>query len=86
MVATIETEIRTVDGGMSYPVRATNLMLGRYEGAAGVKTGYTPAAGKCLIALARRNGTQALLVLLDAPDRWWDAEAMLDRAFSGSGS
>ena len=86
MVATIETEIRTVNGGMRYPLRATNLMLGRYEGAAGVKTRYTPGAGKCLIAFARRNGTQALLVLLDAPDRWWDAEAMLDRAFSDPGS
>jgi len=86
MIAVIETEIRTVDGGVSYPLRATNLMLGRYEGTAGVKTGYTPGAGKCLIALARRNGTQALLVLLDAPDRWWDAEAMLERAFAGSGS
>ena len=46
----------------------------------------TPAAHLRLIAFARRNGTQALLVLLDAPDRWWDAEAMLDRAFSDPGS
>ena len=85
MVATIETEIRTTDGSAGYPLRATNLMPGRYEGAAGVETGYTPGAGKCLIALAQRKTTRALLVLLNAPDRWWDTEAMLDRAFAEAG-
>ena len=35
-----------------------------YEGAAGVKTGYTRAAGYCLISTAERNGINALAVVL----------------------
>jgi D-alanyl-D-alanine carboxypeptidase (penicillin-binding protein 5/6) len=48
---------------------------------AGVKTGYTPGAGKCLVALAERGGARALLVVLNAPNRWEDVPAMLDHAF-----
>jgi D-alanyl-D-alanine carboxypeptidase (penicillin-binding protein 5/6) len=58
-----------------------NELIGRYPGAIGVKTGFTPKAGKCLIALAEREGSKVLLVLLNAPNRWWDAEAILNRAF-----
>jgi D-alanyl-D-alanine carboxypeptidase (penicillin-binding protein 5/6) len=47
-----------------------------------VKTGYTPGAGKCLVALARRNGIEVLLVLLNGRNRWWESVAVLDRAFA----
>ena len=57
-------------------------MIGRYRGIAGLKTGYTANAGKCLIAYAVRDQKQVLLVLLNAPNRWWDAKDMLDLAFS----
>ena len=59
-----------------------NALIGRYPGALGVKSGYTPRAGKCLIAYARRNGSEVLLVLLNAPKRWWDAADILDLAFA----
>ena len=39
---------------------------------------YTPKAGKCLIAYARRGQTGVLLVMLGAPNRWWDATDILD--------
>ena len=58
-----------------------NALIGRYPGAVGIKSGYTPAAGKCLVALAQRNGTSVMLVLLNASDRWWGATDMLDLAF-----
>ena len=32
-----------------------NLLIGRYRGAIGVKTGFTGSAGKCLVALAERG-------------------------------
>ena len=60
----------------------SNLLLGRFPGAIGIKTGYTPAAGKCLIALAEREGIKVMLVLLNAPDRWWTADTMLEQAFA----
>lgn len=52
----------------------------------GGKTGFTAKAGKCLLALAERDGRRVLLVLLNAPDRWWQAEAMFDWAFAAAPS
>jgi D-alanyl-D-alanine carboxypeptidase (penicillin-binding protein 5/6) len=60
----------------------TNELVGRYPGAVGVKTGYTPNAGKCLVALVQREGVTVMLVALNAPNRWWDSVALLDRAFA----
>jgi len=74
--------ISTADGGKKFPLENKNLLIGRYRGAIGVKTGFTGAAGKCLVALAERGGKRVLLVLLNAPDRWWKAEGILDAAFS----
>lgn len=73
--------IRTADGGRSFAFDNTNALIGRYAGAIGLKTGYTARAGSCLVALAEKNGRRVLLVLLNAPNRWWDAVALLDRAF-----
>jgi D-alanyl-D-alanine carboxypeptidase (penicillin-binding protein 5/6) len=79
--------ISTVDGGKKFPLENKNLLIGRYRGAVGVKTGFTGRAGKCLVALAERGGKRVLLVLLNAPDRWWKAEEILDAAFAhGSGA
>jgi D-alanyl-D-alanine carboxypeptidase (penicillin-binding protein 5/6) len=59
----------------------TNVLLGRVDGARGVKTGWTKAAGRCLVGFAQRGNTRVLVVLLGAPDRWWDAVAMIESAF-----
>ena len=67
--------------GRRFQVRTTNALLGRFDGATGLKTGYTPGAGRCLIALAERDGVQVLAVMLDAPDRWWDTVGLLELAF-----
>jgi len=74
--------IHTADGGKRFFLENKNELIGRYRGAVGVKTGFTGRAGKCLAALAERDGKRVLLVLLDAPDRWWKAEEMLDAAFA----
>ena len=47
----------------------------------GVKTGYTPGAGKCLVAAVQRGRTRVLVVLLDAADRWWAAAGVIEMAF-----
>jgi D-alanyl-D-alanine carboxypeptidase (penicillin-binding protein 5/6) len=59
----------------------TNALIGRVDGVRGVKTGWTRAAGRCLVAFAERRGTTVMLVMLGAPDRWWDAVAMIETAF-----
>ncbi|HYA66212.1 MAG TPA: hypothetical protein VEE84_05960 [Burkholderiaceae bacterium] len=58
-----------------------NLLLGQIDGVIGMKSGFTSAAGRCLIALARRGDHQVWLVLLDAPNRWSVATGILFEAF-----
>lgn len=81
LVSTVRATVSTTQG-RRFELENKNELVGRYPGAVGVKTGFTSAAGKCLIALAERQGRQVLLVLLNAPDRWWTAVAMLDYAFA----
>jgi D-alanyl-D-alanine carboxypeptidase (penicillin-binding protein 5/6) len=70
-----------VRDGRRFEFDNTNALIGRVDGARGVKTGWTQAAGRCLVALAERRGTTVMLVMLGAPDRWWDAVAMIETAF-----
>jgi serine-type D-Ala-D-Ala carboxypeptidase (penicillin-binding protein 5/6) len=44
----------------------TDLLLGRYRGAIGIKTGFTLGAGYCLLFDARRHGTDLIGVVLDS--------------------
>lgn len=61
----------------------TNKLLWRYEGAIGVKTGYTIEARQCLVAAAERNGRQLIAVLLGSEGGVWnEAAVLLDYGFS----
>lgn len=73
-------EARTRDGRV-FSFDNTNVLIGRVDGARGVKTGWTQAAGRCLVAYAERRGATVTAVLLGAPDRWWDAVAMIEAGF-----
>ena len=44
----------------------TNQLLWTYSGARGVKTGFTDASGRCLVAAATRDGRTLIAVVLDA--------------------
>lgn len=74
--------------GRGFKLKASNALLGRLPGAVGIKTGTTPGAGECLVALASREHDGqlrwALLVMLDAPQRWIHAHQILDEALNGS--
>ena len=59
-----------------------NKLLWRVEGADGVKTGYTRAAGRILVSSATRNGRQLICVTIDDPDDWNDHSALLEQGFS----
>ncbi len=73
--------MRTADGGRVFQLENKNELVGRYPGAVGVKSGYTREAGTCLVAAALRGEDRVLLILLNARNRWWDAEEVMDRAF-----
>ncbi|MBI5167305.1 MAG: D-alanyl-D-alanine carboxypeptidase [candidate division NC10 bacterium] len=58
-----------------------NRLLNGFEGADGIKTGYTKEAGRTLVASASRGGRQLIAVLLNDPSRWMDAAALLEYGF-----
>ena len=63
-------------------LRNENQMLWLYEGGNGVKTGYTDAAGRCLVSAAKRDGIQLVAVVLDSNWMWNDSILLLDYGFS----
>ncbi len=52
----------------SYLNNQNNLIF-QYEGANGIKSGFTSGAGNCLVASAQRNGEEFLSVLLDCDSK-----------------
>lgn len=58
-----------------------NKMLAMYDGADGVKTGYTKQALRCLVSSATRNGQQLAAVTLNDGDDWADHRKLLDWGF-----
>lgn len=59
-----------------------NKLLWRVEGADGVKTGFTKAAGRILVSSATRGGRRLIAVTINAPDDWNDHTAFLEEGFS----
>jgi D-alanyl-D-alanine carboxypeptidase (penicillin-binding protein 5/6) len=57
--------------------RTTNRLMGMMDGVVGVKTGYTRAAGRCLITIVQKDERQLLLVLLNTRHRWYTAHSLI---------
>jgi D-alanyl-D-alanine carboxypeptidase len=75
-----------IRGGKLYLTNNNPLLRTRYPGVTGLKTGYTDAAGLCIVATARRGPVHLGVVLLHTPD--WDGQArrLLDRGFETAAS
>jgi D-alanyl-D-alanine carboxypeptidase len=71
-----------IKGGRLYLFNNNPLLRTGYPGAIGIKTGYTDAAGRCLVAAAQRNGRRLGVVLLHSPDPGKQARQLLDRGFA----
>jgi serine-type D-Ala-D-Ala carboxypeptidase (penicillin-binding protein 5/6) len=79
--------IASGSGHHAYFWQNLNPLLGVYRGAIGIKTGYTPAAGHCLLFEATRGSRSFIGVNLDSPGvgttvNGADATQMLNWAFS----
>ena len=59
-----------------------NKLLRIYDGAIGVKTGFTKRSGRCLVSAAERDGVRLIAVTLNAPNDWADHKNMLDFGFA----
>jgi serine-type D-Ala-D-Ala carboxypeptidase (penicillin-binding protein 5/6) len=71
-----------IKGGRLWLFNNNPLLVTGYPGVLGVKTGYTNAAGHCLVAAARRNGRRLGVVLLHSPNTGDQARKLLDRGFA----
>lgn len=80
-VALPSYQMHYIDGYTKYVTTTNHFLTSGYEGASGVKTGYTQAAGDCLVASATRNGHTLVVALFNDDDRWEDAPAILDYGF-----
>ena len=59
-----------------------NKLLWRVEGADGVKTGFTKAAGRILVSSATRDSRRLIAVTLNAPGDWQDHTVLLNDGFA----
>ena len=59
-----------------------NRLLRSYNGAIGLKTGFTKRCGRCLVSCAERDGVTLICVTLNAPNDWQDHTKMLDCGFT----
>lgn len=58
-----------------------NKLLSKYEGAFGIKTGFTKASGRCLVSAVEKDGTVLVAVTLNAYDDWNDHAKLYDYYF-----
>ncbi len=70
-----------IKGGRLFLYNNNPLLVYGYRGATGMKTGYTEAAGTCLVATASRHGVRLGVVLLHSPAPGTQAQKLLDAAF-----
>lgn len=72
-------------GARAERLPSTNLMIGNYQGANGIKTGYTGDAGYCVVDSAARDGVELYAVVLGTNGelrRFKDARELLDFGFA----
>lgn len=59
-----------------------NKLLKTFDGAIGVKTGFTKKSGRCLVSAAERDGKFVIAVTLNDPNDWSDHSALLEYGLS----
>lgn len=88
MVATDEKEVISAEkltdlnSIIYHKLKNTNNLLREIVGLKGVKTGWTEAAGFCLVALIRHEQKELIIVVLNSSDRKNDIKALVDWVFS----
>ncbi|NLO88882.1 MAG: D-alanyl-D-alanine carboxypeptidase [Clostridia bacterium] len=82
VVKTEKAEILEKNTTWKRYIKNTNLLLGKYPGINGVKTGTTNKAGQCLIASATRGNHWLISVVLKSRDRYGDTKELLEYGFN----
>lgn len=79
-VSTKSAKVTTEKGEIKY-LSNHNRLLKLYEGCIGIKTGFTKAAGRCLVSCAERDGLRLICVTLNDGDDWSDHAKLFDSCF-----
>ena len=82
IVSTTKKTIPWKDRQYARALTNKNRLLTTYEGALGIKTGFTSRAGRCLAFAAERDGMTVVGAVLRAPNWFADAAEIMDSAFS----
>ncbi len=81
----VSSKMYTVKANSSHPTyyfANKNKMLSLYDGANGIKTGFTKDSGRCLVTSAERNGMQLICVVLNVYDHYNASALNFDKAFA----
>ncbi|MDX9743762.1 MAG: serine hydrolase [Arcobacteraceae bacterium] len=70
----------TLNTHKKFSVYTSNKLQKQNKYVVGIKTGYTNGAGACLIARAKKDKKDILIVMLNADNRWSNAKKALDEA------
>ena len=73
------------DRGYNRSMTNKNKMLSLFDGATGIKTGYTKKAGRCLVSSAEREGVSLVCVVLDCGPMFEESCALMEEAFAKLG-
>ena len=65
-------------------LKVYNKLLKLYDGCIGIKTGFTKAAGRCLVSCAEKNGVRLVAVTLNAPSDWDDHIKLYNYGFQNT--
>ena len=89
IVSTDATTIQVQRNGQSADVKlqSTDILLGNYDGACGIKTGYTEKAGECFAGAVMRNGKRLYAIVLGSSteaQRFTDATTLDDWVYGNT--
>lgn len=85
VVSTFDYNIEATPTHKAFYLENETNLLTSYPGVKGVKTGYTPEAGLCLVTYLDYNGHQIIGVLLNSDNRRQDMKDLLDAALKSQG-
>lgn len=72
----------TDDEGIKRVFFNKNKMLSNYNGANGIKTGFTKQSGRCLVSSASREDMTLICVVLNIGDMWQRSMSLMDNCFN----
>lgn len=83
IVSTKEKEISNeLKSKYNRKLKNKNKLLKSFEGADGVKTGFTLKAGRCFVGSATRNNMQLICVLLNCKPMFEECQILLEKGFN----